>query len=317
MGDAGAGIGAQGSIRRGAIAAGAKHVNSTPLISVVIPTRHRPEELRACLESLAGQSLPRTEWEVIVVEDGDENPADDALARMFAELPGHYLQQPHAGCGAARNMGVETARGRYVAFTDDDCLLPPDWLAKLASCIESADGRLIAGRPVNVLKDNPYSNATQLLLDYMLAHFNADPDRATLAIGGNFAVPAEGFRRLGGFGPEFYRKAAEERDFCARWLADERRILYVPELVVHHAHRLSFASYLRQHFHYGRGACVYHRLEGRRRGARPRLEKAGFYGGLLAWPWKSERGLDAVRLETLFVASQMAHAAGYLREMLS
>jgi glycosyltransferase involved in cell wall biosynthesis len=292
-------------------------MSSTPLISVVIPTRHRPEEIRACLKSLAEQSLPRTEWEVIVVEDGNEAPPDEALTHIFPELPARYIQQAHSGCGAARNTGVEAARGKYVAFTDDDCLLPPDWLAKLASCVERSGGRLIAGRPVNALRDNPYSEATQKLVDYLLVCFNADLDCATLAIGNNFTVPVEGFRKLGGFGPQFYKKAAEERDFCARWLADGQRILYTPELICYHAHYLTFALFLRQHFHYGRGAYVYHLLEARRRGRRSGLEKASFYGGLLAWPWKVERGMRAVQLEALFVISQMAQVAGYLREMLS
>lgn len=291
-------------------------MRSAPLISVVIPTRHRPKEVRACLRSLTGQSLPRTEWEVIVVEDGDETQADDALELMFPELPARYLRQAHAGCGAARNTGVEAARGKYVVFTDDDCLLPPDWLAKLASCMDRAGGRLIAGRTVNALGDNPYSEATQKLIDYLLVRFNADPDCAMLAIGNNFAVPVEDFRKLGGFGKQFYRRAAEERDFCARWRADGRLILYVPDLICHHAHRLTFASFLRQHFHYGRGACVYYRLEKERHREKWGLEKAGFYGGLLAWPWKVERGLRAMRLQSLFVASQIAHVAGYLREML-
>jgi hypothetical protein len=79
---------------------------------------------------------------------------------------------------------------------------------------------------------------------------------------------------------------------------------------------LTFALFLRQHFHYGRGACVYHRLEAGRHGGKSGLETAGFYGRLLAWPWKVKRGLGAVRLAALFVASQMAHAAGYLREMV-
>jgi GT2 family glycosyltransferase len=287
-----------------------------PMISVVIPTRHRPTELRNCLRSLSSQTLPATEWELVIVEDGNEWGEDKLLASAFPELSLRYLQQAHAGCGAARNRGAEAARGKYVAFIDDDCLLPPDWLAKMATCIEKSDGGMIAGRPVNALKENVFSEATQHLIDYMLAYFNAKPDSATLAIGCNFAVPTEKFRALGGFAPQFYRQAAEEREFCFRWVASGRGIIYAPELIVYHAHRLTFFSYMRQHFHYGRGARIYHRLKSMHCEGKFGLEKAGFYVGLLVWPWKIERGWRAIRLETLFVASQMAQTAGYLREML-
>jgi glycosyltransferase involved in cell wall biosynthesis len=288
-----------------------------PAISVVVPTRHRPMALRACLQSLSGQSLARAEWELIVVEDDDLGVGGELLTRAFPGLPLRYLRQAHRGCGAARNRGAEVARGRYVAFTDDDCLLPPDWLAKMKTSIDRGEGRMIAGRPVNALKNNAYSEATQQLIDYLLAHFNAEPDEAMLAIGCNFAVPRKEFCNLGGFAPEFYRQAAEERNFCYRWIAAGRRIRYEPDLIVHHAHHLNFITFLRQHFHYGRGARVYHRLKSENLGGKTGFEQAGFYGGLLAWPWKRKLGWRAAGLEALFVASQAAQTAGYLRQMLA
>lgn len=175
---------------------------------------------------------------------------------------------------------------------------------------------MIAGRPVNALKNNAYSEATQHLIDYLLEYFNAEPYGASMAIGCNFAVPRNEFRGLGGFAPEFYRQAAEERDFCYRWVAAGRRIHYEPDLIVYHAHHLCFFTFLRQHFHYGRGARIYHRLKSENISGKSGLETASFYGGLLAWPWKRKLGWRAARLEALFVASQTAQTAGYLSQML-
>jgi hypothetical protein len=116
----------------------------TAEIRVVIPTRHRSEQVRTYQKSPTGQSLSCKEWVLIVFEDGYETLADERLARQFPELPVRYLlQQAHDGCGAVRTGDVEVARGSYVAFTDDDCLLPPDWLTKLASCVEKVAKMLI------------------------------------------------------------------------------------------------------------------------------------------------------------------------------
>ena len=288
-----------------------------PFISVIIPTRNRRESLRRCLASLAGQAYPRERWEVIVVQDGEEEPAEEGLAAFRERLALRCFQQSHAGCGIARNTGAAQARGRYLVFTDDDCLFPADWLWRYTEQFERAADCVVAGRAVNALKDNPYSEATQHMADYLLWRSNSSPEQATLALGNSFGAPAEGFRELGGFSPRYFRLAAEDRDFCARWLAAGRRIVYAPEILAHHAHALALGSFLRQHFHYGRGAFLFHRLEARRRHSRVKLESPGFYFSLLAWPWSARSGAQAARLSLLLLLAQVAHAAGYLYGFLA
>jgi GT2 family glycosyltransferase len=202
------------------------------------------------------------------------------------------------------------ARGRHLIFTDDDCLFPPDWLARYAERLARSGDCLVAGRSVNVLRENRYAEATQQLIDYLLSRFNADPERATVVIGNNFAVPAASFRELNGFSPKYFRMAAEDRDLAARWLAEGKRILFAPEVVVQHAHALRLRSFWRQHYQYGRGAYVFH-LENQ-----AAQETSGFYAALLLWPWSVRNGLGAARLAALFVLAQIAHTTGYIGEFL-
>jgi glycosyltransferase involved in cell wall biosynthesis len=288
-----------------------------PFISVIIATRGRRAQLRQCLVSLAGQTYRRERWEVIVVEDGDEEPPDQGVAALRQRLPLEYLQQPHAGCGMARNSGAAQSRGRYLVFTDDDCRFPGDWLCRYEDQFQRTAGCLVAGRSINALKGNPYSQATQELVDYLLSKFNASAEQATFGAGNNMGVPAEEFRELGGFSPRYFRSTAEDRDLCARWVEAGRRLVYAPDIVVHHAHRLSFGSFLKQHFHYGRGAYLFHRLEAERRRSRVKLESASFYCALLLWPWSKGGGPQAARRSLLLLVSQVAHTAGYLRGFLA
>ncbi|MGH9159783.1 MAG: glycosyltransferase family 2 protein, partial [Vicinamibacteraceae bacterium] len=101
-----------------------------PRVSVVLPTRDRPALLAGCLSALALQSLPASEVEVIVVDDSDAHSAKMVVAhaarsaRIIRYLPGFGR-----GPAAARNVGWRAARAPIVAFTDDDCVPTPRWLA--------------------------------------------------------------------------------------------------------------------------------------------------------------------------------------------
>ena len=102
-----------------------------PDISVVIPTYQRPVLLLNCLNALSRQTLPAAQVEILVVDDGHD-PATADTVRAFAYRSGmvvRYLGQPHRrGPAAARNRGWRAAKGRIIAFTDDDTLPQPDWL---------------------------------------------------------------------------------------------------------------------------------------------------------------------------------------------
>ena len=97
-------------------------------LSVVIPTYRRPELLRRCLASLVAQDLDTTRFEVIVVDDGSGDATSDVLARVAGNVVA--LTQPqNAGPAAARNRGINAARGDLVLFLDDDVAAATDLLS--------------------------------------------------------------------------------------------------------------------------------------------------------------------------------------------
>jgi len=105
-----------------------------PLISVVICTYNRAWVLRECLQSLDEQTLPKSSYEVIVVNNG----STDETQSVAGEFAGRYpnilsLIEPQHGSSIARNRGWQAARGEYVAFIDDDARAYPDWLEAIAS----------------------------------------------------------------------------------------------------------------------------------------------------------------------------------------
>src|SRR6266480_5580198 len=111
--------------------------------SIIVPTHNRPQQLAACLDSLAGLDFPRDRFEVVVVDDESAKPLDAVVSPFRERLHLVLVRQKQAGPAAARNRGSTEARGCYLAFTDDDCRADSAWLRRLHTCLANHSGDLI------------------------------------------------------------------------------------------------------------------------------------------------------------------------------
>ncbi len=98
---------------------------TTPLVSVVLPTRNRAQCLPTAIASVLAQTYPR--WELLIVDDGSEDETAELLASL-SDPRLRTLSLPHGGVSAARNAGLELAEGEIVAYIDDDNTMHPAWL---------------------------------------------------------------------------------------------------------------------------------------------------------------------------------------------
>lgn len=294
---------------------------------MIVPTFKRPVELARCLESLARLDYPSDAFEVLVVDDGSGAPPDDVVKRISGRMNVTLVSNAkNAGPGHARNTGASHASGDFLAFTDDDCAPAQDWLRTLAEHLVKDPDALIGGRIVNGLAENPYASASQLLIDYLYQYYHAPSGNTPNGVSGNarfftsnnLAMAATAFIDAGGFDISFPRAAAEDRDFCDRWLHQGRPMRYAADVVVHHFHDLSLRSFCRQHVHYGYSALSYHALRAQRAQGRTTLEPLSFYVNLLRYPFLQPHGELPARARTalLLALSQGAYAAGFLRAHL-
>lgn len=97
------------------------------MISVIVPTYNEESNIEQCLQSLANQSIPRSEYEIIVV-DGNSKDRTREIAEKYADL---VFIQTRKKVGGARNDGAEASKGDIIATTDADCIIPRDWLARI------------------------------------------------------------------------------------------------------------------------------------------------------------------------------------------
>ncbi len=195
---------------------------SVPLISVIVRTQNRPHLLQKALSSLAAQTYAAVE--AVVVNDGGE--AVDALVEPFkTQLSGGLQLHQHdtaQGRSAAANVGIEAAKGEWIAFLDDDDVFLPEGLATLAAFIPW-DKQVIYGQ-VRVLRMS--DNSEQGLL--------GEPYEPDSLLFGNI-VPICGFvcRRdlalnVGGFDTDF--DFLEDWEFFYR-LTRGASVHHAPEIV--------------------------------------------------------------------------------------
>jgi glycosyltransferase involved in cell wall biosynthesis len=139
------------------------------LFSVIIPTYNRADEIGELLKSLIVQTLSPEKFEVIVVDDGS---TDNTLGiiesfKINSDIRIAVINQDHKGPGAARNLGMKHARGKYFVFIDSDCIADPNWLSSFeeAVAVKEVGG---FGGPDGVLKD---FLPIQKAIDYSMTSF--------------------------------------------------------------------------------------------------------------------------------------------------
>lgn len=287
-----------------------------PFFSIIVPTFNRPGLLTTCLQALTRLDYPRDRFEVIVIDDGSRSPLQETVAPLCTQFNITLITQEHCGPAMARNRGAKQAKGQYLAFTDDDCSPAPDWLRCLSTRFAETPDHAIGGKTLSAFPHNPYLTASQLLIDYLYAYYDSNHREARFVTSNNLALPSYHFHVVGGFDTSFSRPAGEDRELCARWLKHGFGIIYVPEVLVYHAHPLRFCTFFRQHFNYGRGAFHFHQVQSRHGLNHLKIEPPSFYWNMFCYPLSKIRGTKALLFLSLMIISQWANATGFLWEML-
>lgn len=193
------------------------------MISVVIPTCRRPDLLARCLDLLAPglQTLPADQYEVIVTDDG-EPTIERFLAEKYSWVS--WGSGPRRGPAANRNAGARRARGEWLAFTDDDCIPDPNWLAGFTTATH-------AGCQV-------YEGKTTCL-----AGIHSPFDQAPVNVTGgclwscNIFIRRCTFDDVGGFDEGFPYPYMEDADLRERLVEAGYPFEFVPGAVVDHPPR--------------------------------------------------------------------------------
>jgi GT2 family glycosyltransferase len=223
-------------------------------ISVIINTKCvREKQLFACIRSI--QKGTYKDYEIIVVQQGLKVLEMPKRVKTYKAL--------RIGTGFAKNVGIKHAIGKYIVFTDDDCIVSRKWLQQIESTFERYPKALsVFGK---VLPYQPKKNAGRYCPATVVARKDKFFDKPTyhgkIGSGNNMSYRAKVFKKLGGFkkwlGPGSVGINADDAEMVTRLLHNKLGILYNPNVVVYHDRWLDKQSYSRQKFSYTLGeiAC--------------------------------------------------------------
>ncbi|MDP2662888.1 MAG: glycosyltransferase family 2 protein [Dehalococcoidia bacterium] len=248
-----------------------------PFVSVVIPTRDRPDQLAVCLRSVRALEYPH--YEIIVV---DNVPRSDATAELVRTMIGgsaprvHYVREDEPGLSAARNRGLSESKGAVVAFTDDDVVVDGHWLTHLVAGFRRADGvACVTGNILPAELETPAQSWLEQFGGFSKGFTRRVFDRSDRSVpgrvypysagifgsGANAAFRTSILRGMGGFDPALGAGtlARGGEDLAAFFTTISRgyRLVYEPAAIIYHHDRRDYAG-LRDQIHgYGVGLTAY------------------------------------------------------------
>lgn len=214
-----------------------------PTLSVIVPAYQCAPLLSACLDGLRASDLPRSTWELLVVDDGSTDETPD-VARAVAD---DVLLVADGPCGPAfaRNLGARAARGAVLVFIDADVVVAPSTLRGIA---ERFAAEPLLGAVFGAYDDTPrdpglVSQYRNLLHRYVHVLHAGDAETFWAGCG---AVRRDAFLAVGGFDTVRYpRPQIEDIELGYRLKARGERIVLDPALVGTHLKRWTFFRMLR------------------------------------------------------------------------
>jgi cellulose synthase/poly-beta-1,6-N-acetylglucosamine synthase-like glycosyltransferase len=252
-----------------------RFLERAPFASVIVATRNSQGTLGRCLDSLLALDYPG--FEILVVDNATAGEGVRTLveSRAGGRARVEYLREERPGVAIAHNRALPDARGQILAFTDDDVVVDPLWLARLARAFELAPG---VGCVTGLILPSELESRAQVWIDdywgfgkgFERRVFDSarQPDQplypytaGVFGSGANMAFSAGALRSIGGFDPALGTgsPALGGDDLAAFFdvIAAGYRLVYEPTAVVRHRHRPEYESLRTQAYGYGVGLSAY------------------------------------------------------------
>jgi cellulose synthase/poly-beta-1,6-N-acetylglucosamine synthase-like glycosyltransferase len=225
-----------------------------PFVSVVVGIRNEERFIEECIESLLSLDYPQDSYEIIIVD----GMSTDRTRDLVQKYPVRLLLNKRKNVAAARNLGVENARGDLVAFTDGDCKVDSEWLKILVREMQNAsDSVVCVGGPNLIFDTDPvfgrvvgYAQETFLGSGGSAQSNNSTKKHYVSSLPNcNAMYKKSAIQEVGCFDERF--SIGQDGDLNYRIGKTGRKFLYIPEAQVLHHRRGTFKSFSVRMFKYG------------------------------------------------------------------
>ncbi|MDD2653864.1 MAG: PqqD family peptide modification chaperone [Candidatus Omnitrophica bacterium] len=243
-----------------------------PKVSIIVPAYNSANKIASCLDSLLELNFPKDQREIIVVD----NNSTDRTKEIVLRYPVLYVFEKKRTRGAARNKGISIAKGKYIAFTDSDCIVDKDWLKILFEAIESEEEFVACGGKITAYKtDNIIEKFTEKK-NKLSQEIAIDSDvnlQVPRVVTANAIFLRKVIEDIGLFDEDLI--TSEDTELGWRLSFSGYQMKYVPEAIVYHVHIRSLINYLLHQFEYGCASNLIFRKY--RNIFQSKLSKAGYF----------------------------------------
>ena len=215
-------------------------------ISAIICTYNRADLLAGAIESLAGQTLSNTDYEILVVDNGSIDKTPRLVQEKQQKIPNlKYIREDTPGLSRARNRGIASSRGNVTAYVDDDAVAGSTWLENILRIFDTVQPKpgLVCG-PVEPIWGGPRPDwlKDDLLDLYSVlnrSNFPRQLQDTEWILGTNMAIPRDVIQDCGEFDENLGRKGesllcGEETALTNRIRTKGYSVYYDPAIVVRH-----------------------------------------------------------------------------------
>ena len=251
-------------VRRGCLdQKGISPLSKYPSISIIIPVRNRPHDLKACIESVVQLNYPQDKLEIIVVDDASTDNTLEIAAKFPVRLIALKQNKKAPYC---RNLAARQAHGDILAFIDSDCLADRSWLMELVPAFKDPVIAAVGGMVESYYNSKALDRYEQVRSSLNLGGWprrSTKNDRFFYVPSCNLLVIRSFFLYLEGFKEELV--VGEDVDLCWRIQDHGYHIEYRPVGKIYHKHRNRLNSFCARRFDYGTSEPLLQRLHAERR----------------------------------------------------
>lgn len=241
---------------------GVSTIHDYPFVSIIIAVRNRPEEIKACLQSLMKVHYPTDKTEIIVVDDASTDNTPNVVSTFPVQL---ISLKEHKHAPFCRNLAAKRAKGDIFTFIDSDCLADPLWLKELIPVFKDASVGAVGGMVDTYSMEKGLDRYEKVYSSLNMGPWirrSSENDRFFYVPACNFFVRKDLFLSMEGFKEELI--LGEDVDFCWRLQDMGHNVEYRPVGKVYHKHRNRLKSFCLRRFDYGTSEPLLHLLHPRR-----------------------------------------------------
>lgn len=205
--------------------------------SVIVPSYNRGEKLISTIESIENNDFTKKDFEIIIINDCSTDNTSKVIKKLIKKYSNvrTLANKKNSGPAVSRNNGIKISRGSYIFFTDDDCIVPKDWIKSYLEFFKRHPEVYLAGGILKAKEKNLVSYMEKIKDRFLGIYYKKEKignKEVKTGFTNNCVYRKEVFKKVGYFKENFKVPAGEDLELSQR-VSQKYKIAFIPIEVIH------------------------------------------------------------------------------------